>query len=142
MVALSVMIFATVGTLFLLANLVAGHFFRRRVPTPEKLAAYECGEVPVGSSWVQFDLRFYIVALVYLVFAVEVVLLYPWAVVYGSANESAAGWGISVFELRRLAFGELVVFLVIVTVGLAYLWKFGYLDWVRSVVKQSGGRVQ
>jgi NADH-quinone oxidoreductase subunit A len=140
MVAVSVMIFVAVGTVFLLANLFVGGFLRRRVPTSDKLAAYECGEAPVGSSWVQFDLRFYIVALVYLVFAVEVVLLYPWAVVYGSAVVTAAEWGVSVFELRLVAFGELLLFLAVVTVGLAYLWKFGYLDWVRSMVKDSSAR--
>ena len=64
---LSVTIFLTFGAVFVLANLVLGYFARPRIPNPEKATVYECGEPVIGSSWVQFDLRFYIVALVYLI---------------------------------------------------------------------------
>ena len=75
----------------------------------------------------QFDLRFYVVALVYLVFAVEVVLLYPWAVAYGSADQSPHP-----FTLRATALVDMLVFFALVVVGYAYLWRFGYLDFVRA----------
>lgn len=140
------MIFVAVGVAFLVANLVVGSFLRPRLPNSDKQTAYECGELPVGNSWVQFDLRFYIVALVYLVFAVEVVLLYPWAVVYGKAgslaSEYATQWGATVFQLRLVTLIQLLVFLAVVGVGLAYLWKFGYLDWIGSVVKNEAAHPQ
>src|SRR5215208_7384335 len=80
---LSVTLFLAFGAVFVLANMVLGWFARPSLPNPEKQSVYECGEPVIGSSWVQFDLRFYIVALVYLIFDVEVALFYPWAVAYG-----------------------------------------------------------
>jgi len=82
-----VALFAGAAFLFLFAALLLGRFLRARAPTPEKLAPYECGEPPVGSSYVQFDLRFYVVALVFLVFDVEAAFLFPWAVVFGKAAQ-------------------------------------------------------
>src|SRR5262245_42193770 len=76
-------IFVVAGFLMAAGALFAGRFLRPNLPHPEKSAAYECGEPTIGSSWVQFDLRFYVVALVFLIFDVEVALFYPWAVVYG-----------------------------------------------------------
>src|SRR5436309_13497015 len=84
---LSVTIFLAFGAIFVFANLILGALARPSIPNPEKAAVYECGEPSIGSSWVQFDLRFYIVALVYLIFDVEVALFYPWAVAYGSAGK-------------------------------------------------------
>jgi len=66
-----------------------GRFLRARVPTSEKLEPYECGEPPVGSSYVRFDLRFYVVALLFVIFDVEVAFFFPWATVFGKANELA-----------------------------------------------------
>ena len=86
---LSITLFAGFGAAFVLINLVMGAVARPKIPNPEKSAVYECGEPTIGSSWVQFDLRFYIVALVYLIFDVEVALFYPWAVAYGSSRR----WG-------------------------------------------------
>lgn len=87
-VLLSITLFVLVGIIFVLASLIAGALVRPWLPNQEKLASYECGERPFGSSWVQFDLRFYIIALVYLVFDVEVALFYPWAVAYGATPEN------------------------------------------------------
>ena len=81
---LTITIFVALGAVFVLINLVVGALVRPHVPNAEKSAVYECGEPAIGSSWVQFDLRFYIVALVYLIFDVEVALFYPWAVAYGN----------------------------------------------------------
>src|SRR5215218_5127584 len=95
---LSMTIFLVLGALFVLANLAFGALVRPSLPNPEKGATYECGEPSIGSSWVQFDLRFYIVALVFLVFDVEVALLYPWAVAYGSAHTPEIAQNLSVFQ--------------------------------------------
>lgn len=81
-----VVLFAVGGFLFLFASLLIGRLLRPRLPTPEKLETYECGEPTIGSSRVQFDLRFYVVALVFLVFDVEVAFFFPWATVFGKAN--------------------------------------------------------
>ncbi len=78
-------LFALVGLGFVLVNLFVGRFLRPADPHPEKLEIYECGEPTIGSSFVQFDLRFYVVALVFIVFDVEVAFMFPWATVYGKA---------------------------------------------------------
>jgi NADH-quinone oxidoreductase subunit A len=98
---------------------------------------YECGEPSIGSSWVQFDLRFYIIALVYLIFDVEVALFYPWAVAYGSADQLGAANGMSAFAVRQVALVDMLFFFGVLLVGFAYLWRFGYLDWVRSAATTS-----
>lgn len=140
-ILLSIVLFVLVGAGFVYANLLVGSFARPKLPNPDKLAAYECGEPAIGPGWVQFDLRFYIVALVYLVFDVEVALLYPWAVAYGSAPDLAAaiGGGLTTAGLRAAALVDLLVFFGVLLVGFAYLWRFGYLDWVRSAATTSGG---
>ena len=80
-------LFITVGVAFLFAALFLGRFLRARVATREKLAIYECGEPAIGSSQVQFDLRFYVVALVFLIFDVEVAFFFPWAAVFGTTTQ-------------------------------------------------------
>lgn len=82
-------LFASVGLLFLFVNLLLGSLVRPNNPHPEKLEIYECGEPTIGSSFVQFDLRFYVVALVFIVFDVEVAFLFPWATVFGKAHNLA-----------------------------------------------------
>ncbi len=84
----------------------------------EKLTTYECGEDPTGNAWIQFNIRFYVVALVFIVFDVEAVFLLPWAVVFR--------------ELGVLAYVEGLVFIAILIVALAYVWRKGDLAWVRS----------
>ncbi len=120
---LSVAIFLGVGFGFVLVNLIISGLVRPSLPNEEKLAIYECGEPTIGESWVQFDLRFYIVALFYLVFDVEVALIYPWAVVFRE------------FPGEALLVG--LPFLGIVVIGYAYEWYTGSLDWVRSSVNTS-----
>jgi NADH-quinone oxidoreductase subunit A len=78
-------LFASVGVVFLFVNLLVGRFLRPVNPHPEKLEIYECGEPTIGSSFVQFDLRFYVVALLFIIFDVEVALFFPWAVVFGKS---------------------------------------------------------
>lgn len=117
---LSIAIFAGFGFGFVLLTLLVGMIVRPKVPTPEKLKIYECGEPALGSGWVQFDLRFYVVALFYLVFDVEVALIYPWAVAFRE------------FAIPALVLGA--PFLALIIIGYAYEWYSGSLDWVRSSV--------
>ena len=131
---LSILLFVGFATAFLFVNLTVGKLLRPKVPNLEKSQTYECGEATIGSSWVQFDLRFYIVALVFLIFDVEVALFYPWAAAFGSAETTGPSVGETAFAFRQAALIEVLVFLGILSVGFAYLWQFGYLDWVRTAV--------
>ena len=115
----TVLVFILLGAVTVALMLGVSRLLQPRNPTPVKLSTYECGEVPYGSSWVQFNIRFYVVALIFIIFDVEVALLYPWAVVYQ--------------RLGLLAFIEAFIFIVILLAGLAYLWKEGDLDWVRTL---------
>jgi NADH-quinone oxidoreductase subunit A len=81
-----VALFVAVGGAFLAVNLLVGWLVRPRAPNAEKLEVYECGEPTIGSSFVQFDLRFYVVALLFIIFDVEVALFFPWATVFGKAT--------------------------------------------------------
>jgi NADH-quinone oxidoreductase subunit A len=89
-IAAYVALFALTGFLFLFGNLVIGWLVRPRLPNAEKLEVYECGEPTIGSSFVQFDLRFYVVALLFIIFDVEVAFFFPWAAVFGKATQLAA----------------------------------------------------
>ena len=83
------LVFVAVGVGFLLTNLLLGRLLRTARPNPEKATVYECGEPPVGSSWIQFDLRFYVVALLFVIFDVEMAFFFPWATVFGTTNKLA-----------------------------------------------------
>ena len=89
-VAACLALFAGIGLIFLFVNLLVGWLVRPNNPHPEKLEIYECGEPTIGSSFVQFDLRFYVVALLFIIFDVEVAFFFPWATVFGKANQIAA----------------------------------------------------
>lgn len=116
-------VFLIAGLAMVLGALVFGWFIRPRLPHPEKMEPYECGEPTIGPSWVQFDLRFYVVALVFLVFDVELALFWPWAVVFGSGGP----------QVRFAAMWDMLVFFGVIVVGFLFLWRFGYLDWVRAI---------
>src|SRR5437867_5608606 len=116
-VLLSVTLFTAVGAAFVFINLLAGALARPFLPNPEKSAVYECGEPSIGSSWVQFDLRFYIVALVFLIFDVEVALFYPWAVAFGGAIELARELGQTLFQIRLIALVDMLFFFGVLLVG-------------------------
>ena len=94
--------------------------------TKDKLDTYECGEEAEGSAWLQFNIRFYIIALIFLIFDVEVVFLFPWAVVFK--------------EMGVLALIEMGIFLLILIAGLAYVWGKSDLDCVKRRIKYGGGR--
>jgi NADH:ubiquinone oxidoreductase subunit 3 (subunit A) len=86
----SLLLFVAVGAGFIFVHLVAGKFFRPNKPGAEKATIYECGEPTIGSAWIQFDLRFYVVALLFVIFDVEVAFFFPWAEVFGKANAVVA----------------------------------------------------
>src|SRR4051812_12223667 len=88
-IAAYIALFAITGFLFLFVNLLVGWLVRPRLPNREKLEVYECGEPTIGSSFVQFDLRFYVVALLFIIFDVEVAFFFPWAAVFGKATQLA-----------------------------------------------------
>lgn len=96
-------------------NILLARLLQTRNPHPVKLSVYECGELPEGNSWIQFNIRFYVVALVFLIFEVEIVFLFPWAVVFK--------------DLGMFAFVEMLIFVGILLVGLAYVWAKGDLEW-------------
>ena len=106
-------------------------FFITRVlspnnPNPEKLTSYECGEEVVGSAWLPFNSRFYVIALIFLLFDVEMVFILPWATVFGNHDlihaDKRWGW---------LSLTEMFVFLGILIIGLVYVWVKGDLDWIK-----------
>src|ERR1700686_4995431 len=84
------LLFTGVGIAFILGNMSVGKLFRPAKMDAEKATIYECGEPTIGSAWVQFDLRFYVVALLFVIFDVEMAFFFPWAVVFGQANQLAA----------------------------------------------------
>jgi NADH-quinone oxidoreductase subunit A len=84
------LLFVAVGIGFIFVHLMAGKLIRPNKPDPAKGTIYECGEPTIGSAWIQFDLRFYVVALLFVIFDVEVAFFFPWAVVFGKANAVAA----------------------------------------------------
>ncbi|HWL08649.1 MAG TPA: NADH-quinone oxidoreductase subunit A [Planctomicrobium sp.] len=162
---LHILLFALAGAGMLLAPLIIGRFIRPSLPTDEKLAVYECGEPAIGSSYIQFDIRFYVVALLFIVFDVEVVFFFPWATVFGGATQLADARlteatrmnltdkllnlppGTTTPEsvltssdallLAHTGMLDLLVFFGVLLVGFAYIWFRGDLDWVRSMMKQN-----
>lgn len=114
--------FALIAIILFIARLL-----RPSRPNVEKLSTYESGEEPVGNASIQFNIRFYVVALIFVLFDVELVFLFPWATVFGRANllaQTNGQWG-------WFALAEAVLFVGVLAVGLAYAWAKGYLDWVR-----------
>lgn len=95
----------------------------RRKPNPAKMQAYECGMVPTGDARAPFSVKFYLVAMVFILFDVEAIFLFPWALVYRPYNGHP---GLGLF-----GFVEMMLFIVVVLVGYFYLWKKGALDWSR-----------
>jgi NAD(P)H-quinone oxidoreductase subunit 3 len=108
-------VFAVVGLLMAALPLAAVWALAPRLSLPQKRLTYESGVVPFGQAWAQFNVRYYLFSLVFVIFDVEVIYLYPWAIVFRS--------------LGRFAFVEMLLFLVILIVGLAYAWKKGALEW-------------
>lgn len=122
-----ILLFILGGAIFVLAVLGISKIIRPNRPNPEKLAGYECGEEPEGNAWGQFNPRFYVIALIFLLFEVELVFLFPWGTVFGNAqlnNETGGLW-------TGFAIAEAFLFVGILALGLVYSWKKGFLDWIK-----------
>lgn len=117
----AILVFMAVVIGFLVTNLLLWWVLRPSRFSEEKLTTYECGENPQGSAWIQFNIRFYVFALIFIVFDVEAVFLLPWAVVFRTLSHTQG----------LLPFGEGLVFIAILVVGLGYVWRKGDLEWVR-----------
>lgn len=122
----TVLVAAILGIIMVAVPLIVQSLVAPSKKSKEKLETYECGEESEGSAWLQFNIRFYVIALIFLIFDVEVVFLFPWAVVFK--------------DLGLLAMVEMAIFLVILIVGLAYVWVKGDLNWVKRKVKYAAGR--
>ena len=121
-----VFIYLVMGVLFVLFTFLLGWLVALKRPNPEKLSSYECGEEPTGSSWIQFNSRFYVVALIFLLFDVEMVFIFPWTTVFSQeiiiAVDQRWGW---------LSLIEMFIFIGILLIGLLYVWKKGDLNWIK-----------
>ena len=126
----TVFVFILVGFVFAGIALGAAKLLRPSNPSPAKATTYECGEMPIGSSWVRFNVRFYLVALFFIIFDVEVIFLYPWAVVFKHL--------FPVPGMGPIVFWEMIIFLAILTLGLAYVWVKGDLAWVKKLAQHPG----
>ena len=124
---LNVLVFTLFGIFFVVLTVsILSRLLRPRVRSedePGKLETYECGEPTIGSSWGRFDIRFYTLALIFLIFDVEVAFLYPWALVFKTLMNN--GFGLFIFL-------EVMVFLCILMVGFIYCWAKGDLDWLKA----------
>lgn len=160
-----IVLFVVAGIGIVITPLIIGRFVRPNLPSEQKDAIYECGEPTIGSSYIQFDLRYYTIALLFIVFDVEVAFFYPWASVYGGVMQLAdtrlapnsearvqisekllnvapgtldASQAISAETAMQLGMASVVdiaVFFAVLLVGFAYVWKRGDLDWVRAYQK-------
>ena len=112
---LAIAVFVLLGAGFVAATLVFSRLLQHRSVSDEKYSPYECGSDPVGPPWVQFKIGYYVYALLFVVFDIETVFLFPWAVAYG--------------RMGMFVLVEMAIFIGILGVGLAYAWKEGALSW-------------
>ncbi len=124
--------FLLAGILFLAIVLTLARFIRPNRPNEEKLSTYESGEEPAGNANTRFNPRFYVIALLFVLFEVELIFLFPWAVVFRDKSLVAASPDWSGFALV-----EMLIFVGMLALGLAFAWKRGYLDWEKPVVKST-----
>jgi len=127
----TVFLFILFGIFFGFLALGIAWLVRPKAPSAAKMVSYECGELPIGKSWVRFNIRFYLIALFFIVFDVEVVFIYPWAVVFKQLYPIAGS----------LVFIEMVVFLAVLALGLAYIWAKGDLEWVKKLITRGAAEV-
>jgi NADH-quinone oxidoreductase subunit A len=112
---LAILIFFGIAVFFAIFAIVASYLLGQRKPTAIKQAPYECGMTTVGSSFHRIPIKYYIIAMLFLLFDIEVVFLYPWAVVLK--------------ELKMFAFVSMAIFLGVLLIAYAYIWKKGALEW-------------
>ena len=112
---LSIIIFLFVALGLSIGFVILNFLFSPKNPDPEKLSAYECGFEAFGDSRMEFDVRFYLVAILFIIFDLEIAFLFPWAISLGN--------------LGPLGFWSMMIFLFVLTIGFIYEWKKGALDW-------------
>ena len=112
---LTIIIFLAIALILSLGFLILNFAFSPKNPDPEKLSAYECGFEPFNDSRMEFDIRFYLVAILFIIFDLEIAFLFPWAITLGN--------------LGLFGFYSMMLFLFILTIGFIYEWKKGALDW-------------
>jgi NADH-quinone oxidoreductase subunit A len=120
-----IFLFLAVGIVFVAGGLFTSRLIRPNRPNAEKNTTYESGEDPLQNSWGNFNIRFYLVALIFIIFEAEIIFLFPWATVFANKalmEQTNGLWG-------WMALGEVFLFVLILALGLAYVWKKGYLDW-------------
>jgi NADH-quinone oxidoreductase subunit A len=122
----AVLVFAIVGVAFALGGITASRLVGPRIPNAEKSSIYECGERPIGVAWFNFNPRFYLVALVFVIFEVDLALTFPVVAVYRQ-------WVAASPALAWVAFVELFLFTAILVVGLVWVWAHGDLEWVKNL---------
>ena len=118
----NILVFMLIAAGFAFVNLAVGRIFRKQKPDPQKLSTYECGEDTIGTAWIQFNVRFYIIALVFLIFDVEIAILIPWATIFKEAGLD-----------QRLMLAEILIFVGILVVGFVYVWAKGDLEWLKTL---------
>lgn len=119
-------VFLLFGVGFILVSLTLSRLLAPRAPSARKEIPYECGEEPVGTPWIRFNPRYYMVALIFVVFDVEIAFIYPCATVFRQWVQGGLG---------RVAFLEIFAFAFVLLAGLVYVWKKGDLEWIRTVEK-------
>lgn len=130
---LDILIFGVGGLGFILISLLVSKLLRPNRPNPEKNTSYESGEDALGSSWPQLNSRFYVLALIFLLFEIEIIVMFLWVPVFTDKtlmSETAGRWG-------WFSLVEIFIFVAVLGVGLAYAWVNGHLDWLKSEPKKS-----
>lgn len=125
-----ILLYALVGVVFVLGGLFTARLIRPNRPNEQKLTIYESGEDALGSTWGKFNTRFYIIALIFLLFDVEIVFIFPWATVFGRQELVEQTDGLWAW----FALFEMIAFIAILALGLAYAWAKGHLDWLKNPV--------
>lgn len=125
------LVFGLVAIIFVFAALFLGRFVRPKGrPFKEKLIPYECAEVPVGRAWFNFNPRFYIFAIAFIIFDIEIIFIFPTVVFFRTGIESGMG---------LIAFIEIAIFILIFVIALFYLWGRGDLEWIKTIKKIKNG---
>jgi len=120
----NILVFSILAIAFCAVHLAIGKLLRPHNPEAKKLTTYECGEPPTGSAWINFNIRFYLVALVFVVFEIEVAFIFPVAVAFRAWVENGQG---------LFALSEILIFLGILVVGLVYVWAKRDLEWLKRI---------
>ena len=129
----TILLFIIGAIVFAVVGLWVSKIIRPNKPNFEKLTTYESGEDTVGNAWGKFNIKFYIVAIIFLLFEVEIIYLFPWAVIFGDKELiEGTDWAWAWF-----AIAEMFIFILLLALGLVYAWRKGFLDWVKPVSKTS-----